>query len=465
MKVCIAGASGFVGMALIKELSTDSDFQVVALSRSSEHSDESGMLEWRKCDLFSLLDVENAMSGCDVAVYLVHSMLPSANLVQGSFEDFDAILADNFSRAARKNRIQHIVYLGGIVPEAKRLSAHLRSRLEVEEVLGVSGVPVTALRAGLVIGSGGSSFRLMYNLVRRLPLMLCPNWTSTLSCPVALKDVLASISFCLKNTQTRSRVYDLGTEPFVSYRSMMMHLSAKLGFKRYLLPVPFVSPFLSRLWVSLVTGAPRNLVYPLVASLTSKMLPRADHRLEIPNHKWQSPYEAIDEAVLESDLKLLPRAFRTPKTDSDKDVRSVQRIIPRKPTSAKIVAEKYFKWLPRFYTPFIKVQFDQEYIYFKFPLLRIPLLVLKYSEERSTDDRQLYYIKGGLLAYGQGRGRLEFRNVLNKAITIVAIHEFRPRLPWLIYKYTQALLHAFTMERFKQRLIKQKVSNGGGEKL
>ena len=172
-KVVVAGASGFIGRAVIKALQDRCD--LIALSRSAK-DDEPGV-EWRSCDLFSLLQCEKAVAGADYAIYLVHSMLPAA-LTQANFEDMDLILADNFARAASNAGIRQIVYLGGLVPqETEELSRHLASRLEVEQVLGARDVPLTSLRAALVIGAGGSSFRIMLRLVQRLPAMISPKWT------------------------------------------------------------------------------------------------------------------------------------------------------------------------------------------------------------------------------------------------------------------------------------------------
>jgi len=454
MKICIAGASGFVGRALIQELLTKTPHTVVGLSRhEKEATGPDSRLSWRSCDLFSMLDVEKGLDGADIAIYLVHSMLPSANLVQGTFEDFDLVLADNFAKAASKKGIKQVIYLGGIIPDQIKLSPHLRSRLEVENILS-SYVSTTCLRAGLVIGPGGSSFRIMFNLVRRLPMMVCPSWTSTISAPVALPDVVHSIVHCVGNPMAMSKVFDLGEEPFVSYRVMMSDLAVLMGLKRYILSVPFVSITVSKLWVMLITGAPKNLVYPLIQSLSSTMTPRPQNRLVIPNFKWKTPKEALAYTLKKENLKELPHAFKRVPYSADKDVRSVQRIIPIHPVSAQDIAQEYFKWLPWFFQPFIKVVVKGHITEFRAPFIRPPLLRLIFSPERSTVDRQLFYIRGGLLAYGKGRGRLEFRNFLDRKITIAAIHEFRPRLPWFVYKYTQALIHLFTMNAFKKHFLK-----------
>ena len=135
--VAIAGASGFVGRALSQYLLPD--FRVIGLARRPEASPHAAGLEWRKCDLFSLLECEQALVGVETAVYLVHSMLPSARLTQGTFPDLDLIIADNFTRSAAKAGVKHIVYLGGLVPDVPVLSRHIQSRLEVEQTLGSRG--------------------------------------------------------------------------------------------------------------------------------------------------------------------------------------------------------------------------------------------------------------------------------------------------------------------------------------
>ena len=179
--VAITGAAGFVGSALCEAL--ESKTRVVALGRrfpppSGAPSDliENGNagIERRRCDLFSIPETELALKGADVAVYLVHSMSPNARLTQGSFENLDLLLADNFARAARQAGVKRIVYLGGLLPSdpSRGLSPHLQSRLEVEHALAAHGVPVTAIRAGLIVGAEGSSLNLLVRLVERLPLAI-----------------------------------------------------------------------------------------------------------------------------------------------------------------------------------------------------------------------------------------------------------------------------------------------------
>lgn len=454
-KIAIAGASGFVGSRLIQKLLDETEHEIVALSRSEKKSKSPDRLKWRKCDIFSLLDIEKGLKDCDLGIYLVHSMLPSAHLVQGDFEDFDLLLADNFAKAAKKCGLQQIIYLGGIIPEKENLSRHLKSRLEVEQAFKEVDVALTSLRAGLVIGEGGSSFRIMQNLVRRLPLMLCPRWTQIESSPIYIDDVLSSIEYCILNDQCYSKEFDLAGSSNITYIEMMKYLASKYDKKPLLIPVPFFSPNLSKLWVSLVAGAPKNLVYPLIASLKHRMVARKDSRLEIPNYKFKSPKEAIDLSY-HIQPKERPAAFKYQAGSEHNEVRSLQRIVLPQKMTAQDVAEEYFHWLPKFFKFFVYVKIEELYVKFMIAGVNIPLLTLKFAPDRSTENRQLFYVRGGLLAKGVGRGRLEFREIFKQKLVIAGIHEFKPRLPWYLYKWSQALIHLFTMHAFIKYLYRKR---------
>lgn len=443
-KIVIAGASGFVGSALIENLSRD--FEITGLTRGSGR--KSSQCRWIQADLFSLLDCEMALEGHDIAIYLVHSMLPSARLVQGSFEDYDLVLADNFARAAKKCGIKKIIYLGGIIPSDKELSQHLESRLEVENTLADSGIDFLAIRAGLIIGKGGSSFQIMKNLVMRLPIMLCPKWTNTLTCPIALKDIVLIMREAI---ETGTGIWDVGGADIMTYRNMLSRFATAINLKRYFISVPFFSPGFSRLWVRLITGAPKNLVYPLVESLKSSMVPD-----KIRRHSLSDPI-GFEEMILLSKPKdkFEPTAFKSSSSVSGNEVRSIQRISTPRQSSAREVANYYFNWLPRFLNPFIKVREVGACVYFCVIGIKTPLLTLEFSAERSSENRRLYYIKRSLLATGEGRARLEFRDMMGGYVTIAAIHEFIPRLPWFIYKYTQAIVHLWVMKSFQKAVYKR----------
>jgi len=198
--VVIAGATGFVGRHLGRRLRERA--HVIGLSRVTPRQAGDAADAWRACDLLGLRNTERALEGAEYAYYLVHSMMPSARLTQGSFWDFDLIVADNFARAAQRAGVKQIIYLGGIVPGREVLSHHLTSRFEVERALQAYGVPVTTLRAGLVVGAEGSSFLAMARTLERLPVVFCPPWADTLSHPVALEDAVTLLAFCLGDRRT-----------------------------------------------------------------------------------------------------------------------------------------------------------------------------------------------------------------------------------------------------------------------
>lgn len=454
--VVIAGASGFVGRHLIETLKADYD--LIGLSRG-EKTSEPG-LEWRRCDLFSLLQVEEALQGADYAVYLVHSMLPKRGMTQASFDDLDLILADNFARAAKKAGIKHIVYLGGIIPKVDQLSEHLRSRQEVERVLAAYDVPLTALRASIVIGPHGSSFEIVEKLVERLPVMIAPGWTQTKTQPIAQRDVMEIIKYSLGRPELMGKAFDIGGSEVVSYIDLMQATARELlGKERLILPVPLFAPMLSHYWVTLVTAVPKELIAPLVESLR---FPMVAHSQELQQQMGQKPLglqAAVHEAVAaerktaeapQKQEKAAPSAVQQ-LTQPINDVRSVQRLPIQPGQNALWLADKYTVWLPRLLRPFIQVKVSDDHT-IRFYLLGLfrPLLELDYSESRSTTDRALYYITGGLLAQQTPglKGRLEFRVIPGGQYALAAIHEFTPSLPWILYQLSQARVHLWVMHAF-----------------
>lgn len=445
-KILIAGASGFIGKAIIERLLTTTDHEIIALSRYSRDSHHP-RLKWMRCDLFSLQDITLAMASCDEAYYLVHSMLPSASLSQGTFYDFDLLMADNFVRAGKKHQLKHIIFLGGMIPHSDTLSWHLRSRLEVEETLRNSGIKTTVLRAGLIIGPHGSSFTILERLIERLPLMICPAWTKTRSQPVALKDVLNVLQRSLHDKSLQGHVYDIGGKEILTYQDLMIKTAKNIRKKRKIYTLNIIPLSLSRLWVTLITQVPKNLVYPLVLSLKYEMLVQ-------PAHLWphqedlQTP---LDEALLNA-LSVPPKKEFKGYTPKAKDVRSIQRLVLPPGTNAEWVANEYFNWLPHFFSTLIKVHIEQDKCIFYFLTPSIPILILQKHIDRSSPDRQLLYVVGGLLSGKQDRGRLEFREVLNHKYVMAALHEFRPALPWFIYYWTQAIVHIIVMRAFGEYL-------------
>lgn len=447
-KIAIAGSSGFVGSALIPELAKQ--HEVFALTRGDIPNQDG--VNWIKCDLFSLLETEQALKGVDYAVYLVHSMLPSAQLTQGKFQDLDLLVADNFARAAEQNQLKQIIYLGGIIPPNQQLSSHLKSRKEVELALCSRSTPLTTLRAGMIIGSNGSSLNIIVRLVNKLPLMICPSWTAKQSQPVDLDDVVASVLYLLGKSEFYNQTYDLAGSQKITYKEIMLEVARQTNKKLRVLSVPFFTPTLSRLWVTLITGAPKNLVAPLVASLKNEMLPDPKMILEIPNRKFLGFSESLTKA-LAINFKPTPRAFCLPDSERrNRTVRSVQRLHFPKGKTARDIANIYINWLPKYLAPLLKVELMEKRCVFKLPILNWVLLVLESSEARSSSNRQLFYIIGGALVKNEGRARIEFRTTYDNKHILVAIHDYQPTLPWYVYRFTQAILHLSVMRSFDRYL-------------
>lgn len=444
--IALAGASGYIGKAFWNRNYGKYNLRAIGRSLKSFDSREGEIV---KADLYSMLQAERALEGVHTAVYLVHSMMPSARLNQGSFADTDLILADNFARSAKKAKVKHIIYVGGIIPPGtSELSLHLASRLEVERVLAGTGIPVTVLRAGLIIGQGGSSYIMVEKLVRRLPVMLCPSWTSSLSEPVSLDDLIDSIEFAIqkpnksKGDENRKVLNVVGPDR-LSYIQLMRMMARVLGRKRAFISVPLFSPGLSVLWVRLFTGSSRELVKPLVQSLKHDMIADTD--------RYEGTVRLYD-AMAGAVSKRLKKPADT--------ARSIQRISLPPGTHAEFLAEIYPVWLSRKLRPVLKVKKDGHVysICWRFP--EIELLQLTRSAERSGYDRQLLYVTGGILSREKTRGRLEFRTVLDGRYALAALHDFVPALPWYIYSWTQAKVHLWVMNAFGRYIASQTSTDG-----
>lgn len=449
-RLVIAGASGFVGRAVAPVLSKR--FHVTGLSRSPREPG-AGFDEYRRCDLFSLKEAEAALEGAEYAVYLVHNMMPSSRLTQGDFADLDVVCADNFARAASAAGCRQIVFLSGLCPDGSELSKHLASRCEVETTLASHVVPVTTLRAGLILGGGGSSFQLMARLVERLPVMVCPRWTDTRTQPIAIRDVVSYIDGVLGREEHFDRAYDVGAPDVVTYKQLMRMTAKALGKERIFIPSPVMSPGLSRLWVSMVTGAPKALVAPLVQSLEHEMVSH-DQRLATALGIEPTPSEeAIRLAVAEMDGSV-PHAFRGSRASTEPSlVRSVQRMKLPAGWTAKRAATEYLLWLPRFLSGLLRVDLDAiHHFRFVFAPLDLVLLELEHSPERSARNRQLFYVTGGFLRGSSGHPRFEIRQVLGGRTMLTMVHDYEPRLPWIVYVWTQAIFHRWLMVRFARHL-------------
>ncbi len=447
--VVIAGATGFIGRWFIHQF--HKKYKIIALSRGEITSKDYPEVEWRQVDLYSSSSTTNALRGADYALYLVHSMRPSTRLNQGSFEDTDILLADNFAKGAQACGIKQIVFVGGILPkETNEFSTHLRSRFETEQTLGSTSVALTSIRAGIIIGPGGSSFSVIEKLVKRLPVMACPQWCKSPSQPIGVHEMLKILDKSLGNQEVYNRSIEVGGKEIISYMDLLTRTSRIMGKRRIIFSIPFFTLGFSKLWVALFSDSSITFVSPLIESLKHDMRVKSSQPYQCKNHA-ESIDQSIQMALTEHPPQFERKTFDEEETNT---VRSVQRLSNPGNMSVEWVAKTYPSWLPTFFRYVLKAEESGEMLHFN--LFGITLLKLKYMADRSDQDRKLFFIVGGVLSKREDHGWLEFRSVLGNRYIIAAIHEFVPSLPWLIYRYSQAIVHLIVMVRFDKFLAKQR---------
>lgn len=446
-KVAIAGATGFIGKWFIDKY--HETYDIIALSRGEVQDDQYPSVEWRKADLYSLSSTTEALKGADYALYLVHSMNPSTRMNQSSFENTDLLLADNFARSAEACRLKQILFIGGILPkETEEYSKHLKSRYETEKTLGSRSVPLTTIRAGIVIGPGGSSFRVVEQLVKSLPIMACPQWCKSPSEPVDIKDMLAFIEHSLGNEEVYGEAIEVAGPEVTSYMKMLRITADKLKKKRVIFSIPFFTLGFSKLWVALFSGTSSTFVSPLIDSLRHDM--RADKSLTF---HWKGDVK-VEESIQKALYDEYPKIQRSYEEEEERNtVRSVQRLGNPQNKPAGWIADMYPKWLDHYFKFILTAKKEEDIV--RFYLFNIVLLELTYMPKRSDENRRLFFITGGVLCKRTDMGWLEFRSVMDNQHIISAIHRFVPALPWLVYKYTQAVGHLFIMNQFNRFLKRQ----------
>ena len=208
-----------------------------------------------------------ALDGVELAYYLVHSMAEP-----GGFARRDLQHARAFGRAARAAGVDRVIYLSGLGDEREGLSEHLASRRAVEETLGATGPDLTVLRAAIVLGRGGASFEMLVQLVRRLPVMVCPRWVETASQPIALADAVGYLADAATSEATRGQRLEIGGPEVLSYREMLQRFARLEGRRRLIVTVPLFTPGLSSHWIGLVTDVPAAVARPLAEGLRNRVV-------------------------------------------------------------------------------------------------------------------------------------------------------------------------------------------------
>jgi uncharacterized protein YbjT (DUF2867 family) len=272
----VTGATGYVGGLLLDRLCREGR-RVRALARDPAPIEERPGLEVVSGDLVTGGDLEQAVEGCETAYYLVHSMEPGAD----GFESRDRRAAHNFARAAKAAGVERVVYLGGIAPAGGPRSPHLRSRLEVEEILLDALPRSTALRASIMVGAGSSSFRILVRLVERLRVLPFPAWHERSTRPIAERDAIEYLALTPKRAEAAGRSLDIAGPNTLSYGRMIERIADLLGVGRLPLRLGTTQTPAASAIVSAVTDQPLELVRPLMESLAHDLLPRNDDALSV----------------------------------------------------------------------------------------------------------------------------------------------------------------------------------------
>ena len=270
MRCLVTGATGYIGGRLVERL-LDEGHTVRCMSRNATRlrdANWAARVEVVEGDALAAPTLDRAARDVDVVYYLIHSIATGR-----TFEETDRRAARNMVVAAEQAGAQRLIYLGGLAPAHQRLSAHLRSRTEVAEILLAGAVPTAVLRAAMIIGSGSASFEMLRYLTERLPVMVCPRWVATRIQPIAVRDVLRYLVGCATLPADVHRAFDIGGPDVLRYIDMMQRYAAVAGLpRRLIVPVPLLTPRLSALWVNVVTPVPAKIAKPLVASLVNEVV-------------------------------------------------------------------------------------------------------------------------------------------------------------------------------------------------
>jgi len=287
-RILITGATGYIGSRLLNKLES-SGYKISCLARKPEYltSRVSEDIKVLRGDVQDIESLEKALEGIHTAYYFVHSM---GN--KDSFEKLDRTGARNFGKAAAKAGVKRIIYLGGLGDKSKDLSAHLSSRHETGDILRESGIQVIEFRSSVVIGAGSLSFEMIRALVEKLPVMTTPKWVYVETQPILINDLLQYLMESIELEIEGNKIFEIGSEDIVTYGDLMQMYADQRGLKRYIIPVPVLTPWLSSLWLGLVT--------PVYARIGRKIIDSLKYPTVVKDHSVKKYFKIRTKSVSES---------------------------------------------------------------------------------------------------------------------------------------------------------------------